>query len=450
MRALQHRRSGLLVITLVIAILVGGNLLDVVPTARADDPAASELTDTVAGVPLIGLQAGATQAWPRPLAEAWSTALSVAEHVNPDGLGYPWVDVAAGTLIVSVVNDSGRATIAEWLARGATARGPKPTVLAAPSVPVRIRYVKDSFADLNSTLNDSSHLSRSGLPDSKAVWAGAPDYENNRVVITVDRRSDALVTALATRYGTRRIAVRIDPARPRVVTLSRNADMNPFWGGARILTPQGSGTYCTSGFSWWDNSYSYMLTAGHCGPEGGAYSTPIQFMGNVWPSSHENWSQAVGTEFLTFYPNDHVYRGDISLIQLSGTQSAGRIYRGGYDSGTSSVVKEMWWGAPTPGDRFCTGGHMSGEQCDWVVGSIRGHIDYGGGRIGRGVTSASNQAGGCLMEGDSGGPVYTVRADGHIAAKGIISAIQLFNCSTMYFTDLDLAYYGIPGWLKTE
>lgn len=101
---------------------------------------------------------------------------------------------------------------------------------------------------------------------------------------------------------------------------------------------------------------------------------------------------------------------------------------------------------------------MTGEQCGWSVSRVRFDIKYSTGEWGRNVNSGGKQ-GQCLIGGDSGGPIYTVRSDGGIAAKGIISAGSgggsdnwggAFDPCYGIFTDIWEAYYGFPGVLRTQ
>jgi hypothetical protein len=422
-------------------------------TALADPPSPPPPTPG-SGLRFIPPGSDEGPTWPRELRDSWTAAVSFAEHTNPDGLGYPWIDRSTGSVVVSVVTAAGRAAINDWIVRGADVASPKGAHIQRPAVPVQQRLVSYSFAQLERIMDDATRLRQAGVPDADAIWAVGPDYENNRIVITIDRRSERLLSALAARYGTQAIAIRVDPRRARAVPL-RHADVSPFFGGAKINNPLG--TQCSSGFAWLDATHYYMLTAGHCGPNGGSYSTPGQSLGTVpQPSSnYENWSTTTGTTFLTYFANDSTYRGDISLITISPGYNLGRIYRGTVNSETWGSVKEMWWGPPTAGDHFCTGGAFSGEVCEYVVssgvGAIRGMVDDGNGVFHRGVTKAYKLGGGCpLNQGDSGGPVYTVRPDNGIAAKGIVAAFNFFDCNTIYFTDLDLVYWGVPGGLRVE
>jgi hypothetical protein len=77
-------------------------------------------------------------------------------------------------------------------------------------------------------------------------------------------------------------------------------------------------------------------------------------------------------------------------------------------------------------------------------------VQYQGGAWARHIVEGSRPqgSGNCIIGGDSGGPVYPVRADTAVAAKGIISGQNSdpSNCY-VFFTDTWDAYYGLPGQL---
>lgn len=374
------------------------------------------------------------------LAQASSDALWLADS-NPNVFGYPWPDRATGQIVLSPTNAVGDGLARSWAANGARIGGPKPTTLRAPSVPVRIRAATRSVAQLERIREDAHLLVRARVRDAELIYATEPDREHNRIIISIDRMSADLLSALAARYGTEAIAVRIEPrlpARPQ-----RHADNPAFWGGARI---SGGGYDCSSAFPWVDSSYYYMLSAGHCYPTGGIAVTPASRMGPVHRDSRENWNSGVGTVYLT---GQSTYRGDIALIQIDTGSSGTKIYRGDKDSEYAATVKEMWWRSPEPGDQYCIGGATSGELCEFIVNRIRLNYTYYTGETVKNITEGW-RGDPCHGLGDSGGPVYTVRADGGIAAKGIHSGgISTFGTCWEYFTDIWLAYWGFPGWLRT-
>lgn len=383
------------------------------------------------------------------LAREWSNALTVAEN-NPDDHGYPWPDETTGQLVVSIVNSRGQESVRQWQQAGVVVtRGAKSVNVRQPTVPIRVRLVKFSYAQLEAIKDEAIMLDRAGVPDASSIWRTGPDYENNRVLITVDRASGALFATLAQRYGREAIAVRIDPNRrtPQLATGTRAADFPQFHGGARINTPRGQ-QVCTSGWPWVSGSQYYLMTAGHCIPDGGSVSTPGGFVGTVTAYTRENWAIGLGT---VAFPGEGVYRGDLALS--TATSALGRIYSQGLDSTVVRLVAEMWFGAPTPGDQFCTGGSYSFEVCGWWVpnpNDVRNNWNTNEGTLLR-ATRGYKPNGQCILGGDSGGPVYTIRWDSQVAAKGIISSMfqgpPWDPFCEVYFTDMDLAYWYFPGVL---
>jgi hypothetical protein len=374
----------------------------------------------------------------------WSRAVMIAEN-SPDDYGYPWPDDVNGQLVVSIVNGRGQQAVQQWQAAGlVVTRGAKSAQAARPSVPVRVRTTRFSYAQLEAIKDESISLSQSGVPDAANIWKTGPDWENNRVLITVDRRSNALFAALAARYGSEAIAVVVDPDRqtPRLLTGTRASDSSPFFGGARINTPLGQ-QVCTSGWPWINGSQYYIMTAGHCVPNGGTVSTPAATIGTVAQSTYENWNSGTGTVFFT---GESTYRGDLALSTAG--SALGRIYSQGLNSTVYRLVAEMWFGAPTVGDQFCTGGSYSFELCGYAIQSvndIRTNYSTLDGTL-RNVTRGTKVGGTCPQNGDSGGPVYTVRWDSQVAAKGIMNATPPSGCG-IDFTDMDLAYWHYPGVL---
>lgn len=58
-----------------------------------------------------------------------------------------------------------------------------------------------------------------------------------------------------------------------------------------------------------------------------------------------------------------------------------------------------------------------------------------------------SRSGSCIQHGDSGGSVFTLTSGG-VSAKGIISGMGFTGCY-VYFTDIRLSYFGLPGALRT-
>ncbi|HLL69755.1 MAG TPA: hypothetical protein VK453_29175 [Micromonosporaceae bacterium] len=376
-----------------------------------------------------------------PVGEPISDALGQLLHeaadaveARPEDLAYPWYDRASNAVVVDTVNDQG-----DMLAAGLVgARGGLGAV-------TRNRRVPHSWAKLQSIKDEAIALTATDVPDGDAIFMTEPDPEHNRVVIYTTRMSDEFLDALAERYGTSAVAVRHMPGQISSTGDARNNDTSPFYGGARIDSPSG----CTTGFSWRSGAINMMLTAGHCVPGGGTLHTPVAVIGPVAPNSRENWKPGTGTVYLT---GQTTYRGDVALATVTSPRTSGAsIYRGGPGASVSARVAEMWSRRPATNDRYCTGGHVTGEKCGWSVYRTGINFRWSSGELARNMVRSFYRTDTCTIGGDSGGPVYTVRADGRIAAKGIHhgkSTMPVFGCMEV-FTDIWDAYYALPGSLAT-
>lgn len=425
------RRGALPIITT--ALLVMSASAAITPAAAGPPESARHPS----GLTLVGPAVEVEQI-PEALSESLGEAERLAEE-NPKDFGYAWVDREKGSVVLDAVSPRGRALAAEMQTRRGQGRG-RPEVRAVRKDQATLEDLKHEVIDLGGPLREDG------------AWRSEVDPENGRVVLTVTGLSDASAAELVRRYGTEQVAVRVDPDRPEVDVQSRTNDTSPFYGGARINTPVGG---CSNAFSWYSGTTSYMLTAGHCASSGGSISTPAMAMGLVTATSRENWHSTAGTQYLT---GQSVYRGDIALIHVPSPRSTtARMFRGDINSSSSALVGEMWSRRPQSGDQYCTGGTRSGEVCGWTVDAARVDIRYSSGAVVRNAVSSRSKQGWCTRPGDSGGPVYTVRPDGKVAAKGIISGGGgggsdyyggLFDQCTQIFTDIYEAYYGFPGYLR--
>lgn len=154
---------------------------------------------------------------PEELKGAASWGWVLAED-HPDDLGYPWPNPDTKELEFRVLGPRGEAAVREWMAGNATKLGPKPMDLPRPQVPIKFVAVDRSFRQLQ----DIQHgvVPPKDLPDGDAIYKIHPDTRRNATVITMDRLSDPLLRALASRYGTAAIVIRVDPDRPRIFTNS--------------------------------------------------------------------------------------------------------------------------------------------------------------------------------------------------------------------------------------
>jgi hypothetical protein len=367
------------------------------------------------------------------LARAWSDAYDLAIN-HPNDFGYPHI-TRSGTpaVVVRATTPVGLSLAGRALARPAAESGPQ--VLAG---------VPRSFAELEAIKDEAIDLDPAEVPGADTIWMTMPDLANNRVLIVVDRLRDELLYALAARYGTEAIAVRVQPRLIGVTTIGRRADNTPFYGGSQIRVPDNGN--CSDAFSWRSGSTYQMLTAGHCVPNGGFVATPYpQNVGTVAEGSRENWSSG-GT---TLFPGDSVYRGDLALIQLDPDRySTGRIYRGGPTSTSSSaVVARTGWSSI--GSGFCYGGYVTGEVCGFRVDAVGVNFDYWNDGVIRNAVKGVRIGTSCPGDGDSGGSIFEV--NNGVRAKGVLSgAAYLPPWCHLFFTDINLAYYYYPGDIATQ
>lgn len=167
-----------------------------------------------------------------PRDEAQAVAISAAIDLalkNPQELSFPWIDEGGDVLQLSAASDLG-VMLLDSLA---------PTL----DVPTAIRQVEHSLADLNAVKWDVSQFRE--FEAQSILRTLEPDWRDSRLVATVSQIDDEVFKALADRFGTEILAVRVDPERPLYERQEqRRLDVNPFTGGARIVHPRG----CSNAF----------------------------------------------------------------------------------------------------------------------------------------------------------------------------------------------------------
>lgn len=363
----------------------------------------------------------------RPVLESVAMAYHRAwmqAQQNPDDFGYPVLDRAGQHVLLSPVTATGKAVAGE-----------------------SARPAERTFGRLERIKHELINWRRDGIQDADAIYQTERDEQNNRVIVTTDRHSDALLAAIAKRYGTQAVAVRIDPARPQISLQSgsRSGDWSPFFGGASIGT-------CTTGFPWYYGGTYAMVTAGHCFPDGGLMRTSApQSIGTVTSGVQENFNSIFGTDY---FPGESVYRGDLAIASVATNRSADPfIYRGAPGSTARAAVRDIADRSSLPGDVYCTGGSVSGELCGWTVTEVA--VDHWDSvhNVAALNVNKGQRSGACTQSGDSGAPVYVLGGDGRVTAKGIHnggSSSPTGNPCIEYYTDIWNAYLGFPGNLLTD
>lgn len=403
---------------------------------------------------------------PESLRDVYGMAVTLSQE-NPDDFSVPTLSngqvllgtagPAATKLASANANDTRRRALDAYLAARATTWSALTTDASKLRAPQMSDTARSTFTSAVSFVAGArSRAQTFAISDAvfdlqfdarykdAHIWESEVDPFDGSVVLTVEALAPQLAAAIVAAYGVDTVHVRIGH-QPESSPASRPHDTSPYYGGGFLGTPTGT---CTGGFGWTGNT---MVSAGHCLPTGGNVAIDGSTIGTVTSGSSENWTTGNGTVYLT---GSSSYRGDISLIALgSGKTAAGRIFRGDSASTTSAAVGEMWSRSPVAGGQYCTGGSISGEVCGWAVDKVGIDHTYSNGEVLRSGVQSSYRQGWCVRHGDSGGPVYTVRSDGKVAAKGIISGDDFYGGATdpciMWFTDIYHPYYAFPGSLVT-
>jgi hypothetical protein len=381
---------------------------------------------------------------PHPRSEAEAQAISKAQdfaEAHPDEIGYPWLDPETGAIQLSAASQDGRALLNDVRAS---------FVDADAKADISIRDAAFSLSQLNAISDDVTTLHAQGVPDADLIYASGPDFKANRIIIRVSSTSTKLFAELARRYGTEAIGVWIEPNGGGGSTLSRDADVSPFWGGAGIGVPVGG---CSDSYSWIIGSTSgnALLTAAHCAPAGGnvTIGTSSTVRGTVKISSEENWSNSVGTQY---YSGQSTYRGDVALIRLkSGVTSNPIIYRGGPTSSNASWVGSKLGRRSYTGENFFVGGARTGETGPYHINFVQMNWWYS--ENGPNVWVRNVTIGYILFStnpvvdhGDSGGSVFRLDTSGNVIALGTLSGRA--GDSSAVFTELYDSWLALPGDLN--
>jgi hypothetical protein len=304
-----------------------------------------------------------------------------------------------------------------------------------------IQEVQFSYGSLEAIKEKVTRLASEGVPDADLIYMVWPEPQHDRVVVTVRASSTELFRALDEMFGVDAIAVQVVPIESAPRAGSRAVDSAPYWGGARI-----HGVYlnvdCSDGFSWRIGTAYAMLTAAHCVSSGGGVTVNSTAIGTVSATSEENWDALHGTQY---YTGQSIFRGDVGLIRLSGSYTAGPyIYRGGPTSSSSSPVISTYLRYMASGDVVYVGGANTGETGPYTVDMTGIDVLYDppSDKWVRNVSSAARGTlATCAGDGDSGGSVFSL-VSGGVRAAGVFSG---FLACRIFFTDYYNAYLGLPG-----
>lgn len=278
-------------------------------------------------------------------------------------------------------------------------------VRAAGAEPRMVRHSMDDFDSATKTL-------------SSAPWvpgtAWMKDYRSNQVVVrgdsTVSEDDWSSLTEVADGIGD---FVRMERIGGTFTT--RLA------GGLPVLSTAGR---CSAGFNVTDGRREFILTAGHCGPQG-----------SVW-FSDDGGRKKVGTTVGGSFPGD-----DYSLIAYEGGkagENAGVVAVGGGKGVRITGVAD-----PTVGQRIFRSGSTSGLR-DGEVTALDVTVNYPEGTVGGLIESDV-----CAEPGDSGGPMFSEGIALGVTSGGSgdcrSGGVTYFQPLTKALADLDLKLIVAPG-----
>ncbi|PYC88422.1 hypothetical protein C7C46_00680 [Streptomyces tateyamensis] len=307
---------------------------------------------------------------------------------------------------------------------------------ATRGITVKFEQRKYSLQQLKAAIDTTWQQARAG------GWAGfkisyiagvTADYDgivvNGSYTAPTANRS-AAVRSLATQTGD--VAVKVvagGEATPAAAT--RSNDNAPFNAGGYMLS--GSST-CSTGFSIGLSGSNYTTTARHCIAEG--------------------YHDRDGTNT---YGTGKLFSGDGAARVLTESGSS-LMFDGAYNDPSGYHKTVVGFGDVGLGTPVCTSGGNSGVHCNIVVNSMAVSFNDGYGAVTN--ILATQQTGGQIaaIQGDSGGPVFTLAGDGQVYAAGMIQAVgsPASNCGPVHdggnicstqvlFTSMRTIVNSIPG-----
>ncbi|MEV0805340.1 S1 family peptidase [Micromonospora sp. NPDC050200] len=332
--------------------------------------------------------------------------------------------------------DKGTLTTTTTSTKSGTFTPMKAEVIIEPMVE-RVPYTMDQ---LTAAQDEVLTLTDDQLVGAANLRTATIDPVNNRIVIKAATVTQEMREALAARYGANRVALQLVPGMTVPSPKSgRQYDTAPYYGGAYFYTSVGG---CSTAFAWTHEGVHYMLTAGHCTSlNGWAYNRNVT-LGYV---SADNWNNTTGSVKVN---GKAYYSGDASTIKLTQT-SYGRVYKGSSTSTSSRAVTGRMGRRSSVGDTYCVSGQVTGEMCGFHVHSTYVTVRYTDGATLRNAMEGYRY-GNCTRGGDSGAPIYNIKSDGTVTARGILSGGSTNTSGHCYdyFTDTYLAELALPGIIK--
>lgn len=355
---------------------------------------------------------------------------------NLDRLGQSIQDTARKTPasgFTSVIVDAERNTLTVYW--HGPVPGPVTAAIAtaqAQGAAVVVRSALYSEAQLAAEVSRIMRLPlRQSATTGRRVMSATPRPDGTGIDVTVGGLPAGTTTAQARRLVP---ALAADSDIPRSVTIAdiapanRWVDANPYWGGSFVTlynNGQPANFWCSTAFGVTGNNGAgtYLLTAAHCGEGEWRSGFVVAPDGSIFQKSYGS----------TIPGRDLLRDGEAILIS-GGARAGDSVYVGrpvnvpAGDPGSDTGVGVGDASGTLIGDRLCTSGSLTGTVCDVLVSSVS-QLRYDPPENGVGfmpaMINAIHATDAAVGNGDSGGPVFAIRGDGKVSARGIISGMSL-------------------------
>ena len=134
------------------------------------------------------------------LDRSYNQARILSDQYRGD-FGYPWLHSQTEEVVLRAATARGDALARAWIQTGT-------------EVVFRLERVDRSIEQLE-RIKNAVGPGLADVPGSNRIWQSGSDDQYNRVVYATDRVSDAMLRALAARFGTEALAIRIE-RNPRI------------------------------------------------------------------------------------------------------------------------------------------------------------------------------------------------------------------------------------------
>ncbi|GAA0706574.1 hypothetical protein Drose_15835 [Dactylosporangium roseum] len=208
------------------------------------------------------------------------------------------------------------------------------------------------------------------------------------------------------------VDVSVAPSAGRITpaVATRSNDTAPFNAGGYMRSPS-SGTVCTTGFGIWLNGVSRTTTARHC-----------------WRHDYR------ARDGSASYGDGLVNSGD-GAARVMTTGGFYWMFDGAWNNSAGYKKTVIGYSDVSTGDLVCASGGNSGVRCAIEVRTMCVLFNDGMGFGNICTIQGHQQSNGiAAIQGDSGGPVFTLGGTNQVRATGMIQAVQggWTNCAGVH------------------